>query len=68
MLSAKKVSLTLTYLVSAGCFAALWGVADDVFFLPLLLLFLLSILNEFRYGLYLPRCNMLLLLLVACWV
>jgi len=55
MLSAKKVSLTLTYLVSAGCFAALWGVADDVFFLPLLLLFLLSILNEFRYGLYLPR-------------
>ena len=55
MLSAKKVSLTLTYLVSAGCFAALWGVADDLFFLPLLILFLLSVLNEFRFGFYLPR-------------
>jgi len=55
MLSAKRISLTLTYLVSAGCFAALWGIADGIYFFPLLLLFLLSVVNELRFGIYLPR-------------
>ncbi len=55
MLSAKKISLTLTFLVSAGCFASLWGIADDLYFALLLLLFILSVINEFWFGVYLPR-------------
>jgi len=55
MLTAKKISLTLTYLVCLGCFSALYGIADTVYFFPLLLLFLLGILNELRFHVYLTR-------------
>jgi len=55
MLSAKKISLILTYLVSLGCFASLWGMAEGIFFLPLLFLFLLGAVNDLRFGVYLPR-------------
>ncbi len=55
MVSARKVSLTLTYLVSLGCFFSLQGIADEVFFFPLLLLFILSILNDWKFKTYPPR-------------
>ncbi len=55
MLTARKVSLLLTYLVSVGCFFALYGIADDTYFLFLAFIFTLGILNEWRFHVYLPR-------------
>jgi transglutaminase-like putative cysteine protease len=55
MLNAKKVSLLLSYLVALGCFLALYEIADNTYHLFLLFLFLLGVLNEWRFHLYLPR-------------
>ncbi|WP_457600836.1 transglutaminase family protein [Hydrogenivirga sp.] len=55
MLSAKKVSLTLTYLVSLGCFLALYGIADGLYYPFLLFIFILGALNEWKFRVYLPR-------------
>jgi len=55
VLSAERLSLGLTYLVSAGAFLSLWGIADDLSVLFSSLVFLTGILNDLRMHLYLPR-------------
>ena len=55
MLSPEKVSLALTYLVSLGAFFSLKGIASYQFFLPFLIMFLLGVVNDFRFRVYLPR-------------
>ncbi len=55
MPSTKKISLTLTYLVAGGCFASLLDIATNTYFFPLLFLFVLGIINDFKFKTYLPR-------------
>ena len=55
MLTAKKVSLILTYLVALGCFLGLYGIASDLYYFPLLGLFLIGLLNEWKFRIYMPR-------------
>ena len=55
MLAPEKISLILTYLVSLGAFLSLKDIASELFFLPLLLMFLLGFVNDFRFRTYLPR-------------
>jgi len=55
MLTAKKISLTLTYLVCGGCFLSLYGIADTFFLIPLGFFLVLGLLNDFRFEVYPPR-------------
>lgn len=55
MLPLERVSLILTYVVSLGAFLSLSGMASDQFFFPLLFLFLLGLVNDFKIRVYLPR-------------
>lgn len=55
MLSAKKVSLGLTYLVAIGCFLGLYGIANQIYFFLLLFFFLLGLFNEWKFNVYMPR-------------
>lgn len=55
MLTAKKVSLILTYLVCGGCFLSLYGIADSFLLIPLSLFLALGLLNDFRFEVHPPR-------------
>ncbi len=55
MVSAKKASLVLSYLVAFGAFLALYDIADSIYFYPLFFIFSLGALNEWKFRVYLPR-------------
>jgi transglutaminase-like putative cysteine protease len=55
VVSPKRLSVLLSYLVGLGCFLALRGIALDPVLLVLLILFLAGLLNDLKYNLYPPR-------------
>ena len=55
MVSAKRLSVLLSYLVGLGCFFSLQGIAEDVFLFLGLFLFLIGLLNDLKWEIYPPR-------------
>ncbi len=55
MVSAKRLSILLSYLVGFGCFLSLQGIADDLVLLSGVGIFLLGLLNDIRFKIYPPR-------------
>ena len=55
MVSPKRITLLLSYLVGLGCFLSLQGIALDPVLLALLVLFLMGLLNDLKFRFYLPR-------------
>ncbi len=55
MLSPRSISLALSYLVALGGFFSLHAVASSLVFFPLLALFMLSTVNEWKLKVYPPR-------------
>ena len=54
-LSAKSIAVALSYLVAFGSLLSLSTVANELIFLPLLVIFLLSVVNEWKFRVYPPR-------------
>ncbi len=54
-LSAKSVAVTLSYLVALGSFLSLSNIANELFLVPLLVMFFLSLINEWKFRVYPPR-------------